>query len=68
MEENPKVKYLGRAEISGFLPSTSYAETVPGSGEKVSVQPSAAASSRGDSAGDLYWATNAREVAGGYRS
>lgn len=54
MEENPKVKYLGRAEISGFLPSTSYAETVPGSGEKVSVQPSAAASSRGDSAGDLY--------------
>lgn len=53
-EENLKIKYLGRAEISGFLPSTSYAETVPGSREKVSVQPNAAASSRGDSVRDLY--------------
>lgn len=46
-EENPKIKYLGRAEICGFLPGTSCAETVPGSREKVSVQPNAAASSRG---------------------
>lgn len=54
IEENPRVKYLGRAEISVFLPSTSSAETVPGGGEKVSVQPRAAVSSRGDSVKDLY--------------